>query len=204
MAGRTGREEKSNSSPPHLISLFSQQGQELRKPPSKGLHTGSAQKPKDLASSKPPRMCCEEQMGSPEEEEEEEEEEESAETALPCTAPARTCWSWENKPELLRTAAWLPAPGPERSPASRLGAGARRCCEPGDGRDRHSASGQTHPDPRSGAPGIPGIHGSSPARSCSARRPPAEPPALSWGVPGETHPVCRAPPPRGSCCAGSA
>lgn len=64
MAGCTAGEEKSNFSCLHLISLFSQQGQELRKPPSKGFHTGSAQKPKDLKSSKPPQMYAEEQMGS--------------------------------------------------------------------------------------------------------------------------------------------
>lgn len=64
MAGCTAGEEKSNFSCLHLISLFSQQGQELRKPPSKGFHTGSAQKPKDLNSSKPPQMYSEEQMGS--------------------------------------------------------------------------------------------------------------------------------------------
>lgn len=59
----------------------------------------------------------------------EEEEEESAETALPCKAPARTYRSWENKPELLRTAAWLPALGPEQFPARKHRAGVRRCCE---------------------------------------------------------------------------
>jgi len=64
LAGCAAGEEKSNFSQLHLISLFSQQGQELRKPPSKGFHTGSVQKLKDLNSSKTSQMYMEEQMGS--------------------------------------------------------------------------------------------------------------------------------------------
>lgn len=63
-AGRAGREEKGDSPRLHLISLFSQRGQELRKPPSKGFHTGSAQKPKDLTSSKASQMYCEDRWAA--------------------------------------------------------------------------------------------------------------------------------------------
>lgn len=74
-------------------------------------------------------------MGS---EEEEKEKEESAETALPCKAPARTYWSWENKPELLRTTA--------SSPARRRGAGPRRRCERQGQQSQAQCLQETHPE----------------------------------------------------------
>lgn len=208
MAGRTGREEKSNSSLLHLISLFSQQGQELRKPPSKGFHTGSAQKPEDLTSSKPSQMCWEEQMGS-EEEEEEEQREGSAETALPCTAPARTYRSWENKPELLLAGCAVPRALPgqkaqgwgEEMPraAGMAEAGTALTGNPSASLLRNAR----HPRDPCNKPGweLP-CWQQLPATLRPRRQ--AEPPFLSWGVPGKTHPACRAPPPRGPCCAGSA
>lgn len=171
-----GEKKRSTLSLLHLISLFSQQGQELRKPPSKGFHTASAQKPKDLTSSKPSQMYCEEQMGSEEEEE----------LLLKQHFPAK----------LL----------PEHTGAGKTHPSCSVPCR-APSRDAGTAeTGTTLTGSPSGAASIPGMGGTSPARSrpASISSSPQSPRSPSRGVLGTTHRACRAPPRRGPCCAGSA